>query len=117
MFQILSIVALLSGEDIFINNILDFEKRGEALTSHAKFQNEFGDHLTLLNVFKAYSKTERKKIWCHENFLNSRNLGYANEVRNQLGEICSRLNLEFTSCGNQFDQVRLSNFHQITNSC
>lgn len=78
------------------------------MVSHAKFQNEFGDHLTLLNAFKAYSKTERPKIWCHENFLNSRNMGYANEVRNQLKEICSRLNLEFSSCGNQFDQVILS---------
>lgn len=103
-FQALSIIALLSGEDIFIN-IHDSERRGDALTSHATFQSEFGDHLTLLNVFKAYARIERPKIWCHEKFLNNRNLAYAQEVRNQLSEICSRANLEFSSCGNQFDQV------------
>lgn len=103
--QALSIVALLSGEDVFINNIHDTDRRGDALVAHAKFENEFGDHLTLLNVFKAYAKAERPKTWCHDNFLNIRNLGYALEVRNQLSEICKRVNLDFESCGNQFDQV------------
>lgn len=99
-------VALLSGEDVFLNNIHDSERRGDALTAHAKFENEFGDHLTLLNVFKAYAKSERPKTWSHDNFLNVRNLNYALEVRNQLSEICFRLNLEFSSCGSKFDQVR-----------
>lgn len=96
---------MLSGEEIFINNIHDSERRGDALTAHTKFENEFGDHLTLLNVFKAYIKAERPKTWCHDNFLNIRNLGYALEVRKQLIEICKRVNLEFSSCGNKFDQV------------
>lgn len=104
-FQILSIIALLSGEEVFINNIHDSDRRGDALTAHAKFENEFGDHLTLLNVFKAYVKSERPKTWCHDNFLNTRNLGYALEVRKQLNEICTRVNLEVSSCGNNFDQV------------
>lgn len=100
----LSIVALLSGEEIFLN-IHDSERRGDALTAHAKFENKFGDHLTLLNVFKAYAKAERVKTWCHENYLNQRNLAYALEVRNQLSEICKHLKLEFSSCGTNFDQV------------
>lgn len=96
---------MLSGEEIFINNIHDSERRGDALIAHAKFENDSGDHLTLLNVFKAYEKCERPKTWCHENFLNIRNLSYAAEVKNQLSEICSRVNLELSSCGNKFDQV------------
>lgn len=99
---------MLSGEEIFINNIHDTERRGDAITAHAKFENEFGDHLTLLNVFKAYVKAERPKTWCHDNFLNVRNLAYALEVRNQLEEICTRNNLEVSSCGNKFDQVSFS---------
>lgn len=101
----LSIIAVLSGEEIFINNIHDTDRRGDALTAHAKFENQYGDHLTLLNVFKAYSKSERVKTWCHDNFLNNRNLLYASDVRKQLKEICTRLRLEFKSCGNNFDQV------------
>lgn len=103
--QMLSIIAVLSGEEIFINNIHDTDRRGDALTAHAKFENQYGDHLTLLNVFKAYRKSERIKTWCHDNFLNSRNLLYASDVRKQLKEICTRLRLEYNSCGNNFDQV------------
>lgn len=100
----LSLVAVLSGEDIFLN-FYDGERRAEALTAHAKFENKHGDHLTLLNVYKAFSKNDKVKVWCHENYLNNRNLTYALDVRKQLSEICHRLDLEFSSCGNNFDQV------------
>lgn len=103
-FQILTIVAVLSSEDIYVN-FFDSEKRADALTAHAKFENKYGDHLTLLNVFKASPKTEKVKVWCQENYLNTRNLTYALSVRNQLSVICKRLNLEFSSCGSNFDQV------------
>lgn len=101
----LSIVAILSGEDIFVNCI-DNEKRAETLVAHSKFENEHGDHLTLLNVYKTYSKTEKVKVWCQDNYLNHRNLTYASEVRKQLAEICKRLELETSSCGTNFAQVR-----------
>lgn len=117
----MSIVAVLSGEEVFFSNIHDTDKRGDALTAHAKFENEFGDHLTFLNVFKAFAKSDRPKTWCHDNFLNNRNLTYALDVRKQLSEICSRLNLEFSTCGSKFDQVcvcslsvLISQFHQTT---
>lgn len=95
---------MLAGEDIFFN-CYDSEKRADALTAHAKFENKTGDHLTLLNVFKTFLKTEKVKLWCHDNYLNCRNLTYASDVRKQLKEICQRLNLDFSSCGNNFDQV------------
>lgn len=101
----LTVVSLLSGEDIFINNIFDVERRGLALTARARFESEFGDHLTMLNVYRAYSNVERTKSWCHENYLNNRNLGYAVEVRNQLSAICARIGLEVESCGKNLDQV------------
>lgn len=104
LFQMLSLVAVLSGEDVF-QNFFDSERRAQALTAHAKFENKHGDHLTLLNVYKAFSKNEKVNRWCHENFLNSRNLTYAVDVRKQLNDICQRLDLEFSSCGNHFDQV------------
>lgn len=97
-----------------MNNLHDNEKRNNALIAHAKFENESGDHLTLLNVFKAYVKAGRPKIWCHENYLNTNNLNYAQEVRNQLKDICTRMNLEFASCGNQFDKVKCVIFLKMT---
>lgn len=100
----LSLVSLLSGEDIFLS-FYDNEKRVDAWTAHSKFENKFSDHLTLLNVFRALPKSERIKLWCHENYLNARHLAYALEVRSQLSDICKRLKLEFSSCGNNLDQV------------
>lgn len=107
----LSLVAILSGEEVFLN-ICDSERRADALTAHAKFENKRGDHLTLLNVYKAFAKNERAKLWCHENYLNNRNLTYAIDVRRQLNDICQRLGLEFSSCGNNFDHVNATiTFH------
>lgn len=100
----LSLVAVMSSEEVFVT-LYDSEKRAEALVAHAKFENKYGDHLTLLNVFKAIPKIDNLKVWCHENYLNGRNLTYANEVRKQLSDICKRQDLEFSSCGKNFDQV------------
>lgn len=101
--EMLSLVAILSGENIFVSSI---EKREQAALAHAKFESKHGDHLMLLNVYKAFEKTEKIKLWCHDNFLNTRNLLYARDVRNQLLEISERLSLPISSCGNDMDQVR-----------
>lgn len=111
LLQILSIVAILSGEEIFVNCHTS-ENRADALTAHARFENKNGDHLTLLNAFKTYSNIERVKVWCQENFLNSRNLAYASQVRKQLSDICERIELELSSCGNNFDQVYTIEMHR-----
>lgn len=100
----LSIVAILSGETIFYLTD-DPDKRAEALKAHAKFESIHGDHLTLLNVYNEFKKIERHRIFCHDNYLNHRNLEYAQEVRRQLSDICDRLQLEPSTCGNDFDQV------------
>lgn len=46
------------------------------------------------------------QLWCHENFLNSRSLMYAREIRHQLSETVQRLNLQMNSCGKNFNKVR-----------
>jgi ATP-dependent RNA helicase DHX33 len=61
--EILCIVALLSGENVFVSSL---DKREEMLTAHSKFRSEYGDHLTMLNVFKGFEKTEKLKV--RENF-------------------------------------------------
>ncbi|XP_061390522.1 ATP-dependent RNA helicase DHX33 [Musca vetustissima] len=103
MEEMLSLVSVLSSENIFVSSV---EKREQAALAHAKFHSKHGDHLTLLNVFSAFQKTEKIKLWCHDNFLNTRNLSYARDVRKQLLEIVERLDLQVNSCGNNFDQLR-----------
>lgn len=108
----LSIVSILSGESIFYLSE-DPEKRADALKAHAKFESIHGDHLTLLNVYNESKKTDRHKVFCHDNYLNSRNLEYARDVRRQLSEICERLEMESSTCGNDFDKVKLFFYHYL----
>lgn len=100
--EIVSIVAVLSSENIFHNPL---QKREEALRARQKFVSPLGDHITLLNVFKTFCKTSLKKQWCKENYLNHRNLSYSFDVRQQLLNICQRFNLTINSCGHTMDQV------------
>ncbi|TDG44900.1 hypothetical protein AWZ03_008708 [Drosophila navojoa] len=103
MEEMLSLVAALSSDNVFIGHT---DKSELAALAHAKFQSKHGDHLTLLNVFSTFQKTEKPKIWCHDNFLNIRNLNYARNVRNQLAEISTKLNLALNSCGDNTDAVK-----------
>ncbi|XP_052850765.1 ATP-dependent RNA helicase DHX33 isoform X2 [Drosophila gunungcola] len=94
MEEILSLVSVLSSDHVFVSNS---DKNEMAALAHAKFQSKHGDHLTLLNVFNAFCKTEKPKMWSHDNYLNLRSLTYARNVRRQLAEISERLNLVFNS--------------------
>lgn len=100
----LTIVAILSGENIFYESH-DPDVKQRALLAHAKFASEHGDHLTLLNVYRAFASSVREKSWCHENCLNYRNLNYARDVRGQLSDICEQLGLAMGSCGDDVDKV------------
>lgn len=52
-------VAVLSSENIFHTPL---HKRDEAIKVKQKFVSPVGDHLTLLNVFKAFCKAPLKKV-------------------------------------------------------
>ncbi|GBP11895.1 ATP-dependent RNA helicase DHX33 [Eumeta japonica] len=100
--EALSVVAVLSSENIFHSPM---HKREEALKVKQKFVSPHSDHITLLNVFKAFCNAPLKKQWCKENYLHHRNLSYAFDIRQQLLAICQRLNLPIKSCGTAVDQV------------
>ncbi|XP_073986737.1 ATP-dependent RNA helicase DHX33 isoform X2 [Rhodnius prolixus] len=101
--EVLSVISVLSGESIFVNNLA---KRDEAAAAKSKFASSYGDHVTLLNIFRGYKNTPTKQAWCYENFLSSRNLEYATKVRKQLGDICRKCNISVSSCGQDFDALR-----------
>lgn len=57
--EILDLVSILSVENIFVETI---DRKDQALAAHSKFHSKYGDHLTLLNVFKAFKKVDRVKV-------------------------------------------------------
>ena len=94
----------------------DMERREEASEARAKFAHSSGDHMTLLNVFRAYQelvessssnagefssnastgvhtsipksvRAERRE-WCKRHYLNERALNEALDIQAQLRRVC-----------------------------
>ncbi|KAH9519399.1 putative ATP-dependent RNA helicase dhx33 [Bulinus truncatus] len=101
--ELLSIVAVLSVESVLVTVS---NKRKECAAVHQKFMSSEGDHITLLNIYRAYKSVNGNKSWCFDNFINARNMHTAQEIRKQLREICERNNMTFTSCGRDTTSIR-----------
>lgn len=101
--EVLSIVSLLSVDTVLYNPPA---RREEVLAARKKFTSSEGDHMTLLNIYRAFKKVSGNKEWCRENFVNSRNMSLVKEVQAQLREICLKLNLKLESCGADTGNVR-----------
>lgn len=84
--EILDIIAMLSSESVFLEP--NANNRETALAQHAKFQTQYGDHLSLLKVLIQFKKSNDQKKFCTDHFLNLRNLSHALKVREQLETIC-----------------------------
>lgn len=83
--EILSIAAMLSVPQVFVR---PRESARAADEAKARFAHVDGDHLTLLNVYHAYKQHAGDGDWCYQNFLNSRALKSADNVRGQLVRAC-----------------------------
>ncbi|XP_034406621.1 ATP-dependent RNA helicase DHX33 [Cyclopterus lumpus] len=101
--EILSIVSLLSVDTVLFNPPA---RREEVLAARKKFASSEGDHVTLLNIYRAFKKVNGNKEWCRENFVNSRNMGLVKDVQAQLRDICLKLNMKLQSCGADTGSVR-----------
>ncbi|XP_053652138.1 ATP-dependent RNA helicase DHX33 [Cherax quadricarinatus] len=101
--EILTIVAVLSSESIYIN---PSGKKDVAANTRRKFTSVEGDHITMLKIFRAFKASKENKVWAHENYLNHRNLMYAIAVRKQLVQVCQRCDISIVSCQQNFDSVR-----------
>ncbi|KAG9046467.1 putative ATP-dependent RNA helicase dhr2 [Tulasnella sp. UAMH 9824] len=120
--SLLSVISMLSTTGKVFYDSKDREAAAEA---KLKFRHKSGDHLTLLNVLKAYeevvlgakvelddgrskgkrvemdsngrssSKRNIAKEWCKANFLSERALKEALDIRKQLRETCERQGVDW----------------------
>ena len=79
--EILTIIAMIQTGNIFYR---PREKQAQADQKRAKFFQPEGDHLTLLAVYEAWKSNNFSGPWCFENFVQSRSLRRAQDVRKQL---------------------------------
>jgi len=92
--EILSIVSMLSVPHVFIRPP---EAKKEADEAKDRFAHVDGDHLTLLNVFHAFKQNNMDANWCYDNFLSHRSLKSADNVRQQLAKIMTKMNMKLVS--------------------
>nr|KAJ0212274.1 hypothetical protein LSAT_V11C400184800 [Lactuca sativa] len=115
--EMLIVVAMLSVESIFY---APRDKLEESRTVIKSFSSPEGDHITLLNVYRASleflekNKMENSKEkaeknlrkWCKDNFVNSRSLKHARDIYNQIRENVERMGLKISSCGDDMVPLR-----------
>lgn len=100
--EILTVVAMLSVQNVFYR---PKEKQAQSDMKRAKFFQPEGDHLTLLTVYNAWKASKFSNPWCHENFLQARELRRAEDVRKQLLAILERYKMPVESCGKNWKRV------------
>jgi pre-mRNA-splicing factor ATP-dependent RNA helicase DHX16 len=103
--EVLTIMAML-GESgsLFIR---PKDKKLHAAAAQAHFTSkEGGDHLTLLNIYKAFEESGYDILWCKEMFLNYRSLTRARDVREQLVNLCERVEVQPSSIGTDDVAIR-----------
>ncbi|KAM3341197.1 pre-mRNA-splicing factor ATP-dependent RNA helicase DEAH10 isoform X1 [Capsicum galapagoense] len=107
--EMLICVAMLSVESIFYAPREKLEESRNALKS---FASPEGDHLTLLNVYRAADEFFQKnkmvnseekaeknlRKWCKDNYINNRSLKHARDIHSQILRNVEQMGLRVTSC-------------------
>ncbi|KAJ4880660.1 hypothetical protein Rs2_37715 [Raphanus sativus] len=101
--EVLTVIAMIQTENIFYR---PREKQAQADQKKAKFFQPEGDHLTLLAVYEAWKAKNFSSQWCVENFIQSRSLRRAQDVRKQLLSIMDRYKLDVVSAGRNLTKIR-----------
>ncbi|KAG8736516.1 putative ATP-dependent RNA helicase dhr2 [Ceratobasidium sp. 414] len=98
--DVIDILALLSASS---KVMLDppTEQREAALEARQKFIHRSGDHLTLLNVLRAYVEVSEAndrantRSWCNSNWFGERALKEALSIRAQLRSTCQHMKIDW----------------------
>ncbi|XP_020829304.1 putative pre-mRNA-splicing factor ATP-dependent RNA helicase DHX32 isoform X1 [Phascolarctos cinereus] len=93
--EMLTIAAMVTAPECF----LPLPPRAEeAWQRRMSLSHPEGDHLTLLNVYKAYQEVSKDCVekWCTDHFLSSSALRTADSIRDELLDIVRRIELPYT---------------------
>ncbi|CAH8392456.1 unnamed protein product [Eruca vesicaria subsp. sativa] len=102
-YEILTMIAMIQTGNIFYR---PREKQSQAEQKRSKFFQPEGDHLMLLAVYEAWKAKNFSGQWCFENFIQSRSLRRAHDVRKQLLSIMDKYKLDVVSAGKNLMKIR-----------
>ncbi len=103
--EVVTIVALLSVESITYS---PSDRRDHVNKIRQKFISSEGDHVTLLNTYRAHKNVKGNHEWCKEHFINNRAMKTVYKVRNQLRDLCQKYSIPLNSCGKDNSMIRQS---------
>ena len=97
MNEILSLVSILSVQNPFMRPKDNMDAADDA---KLLFKNNNGDHLTLLTAYNHFKLNDADPNWCKKFFINIRSMKAADDVRNQLCKILTKLNIQVPQTNN-----------------
>jgi ATP-dependent RNA helicase DHX8/PRP22 len=103
--DVTTIVSCLSVSHIFYRPRIN---RDEADRKKGLFHHPAGDHITMLQVYKAWERNNYAKEWCEENFINEKGLWEAKEMKEQLLSILIFHGIEIHSAGMNFMRIQIA---------
>lgn len=106
--EIIDILSLIVSGPVWVDRSSERESSAQA---RQKFISREGDHLTAMNVLRAYmalkeDKSDSPARWAKENYVNTKTLQAALKVREQLKDLAVREGMDpLTSCGGELDRA------------
>jgi pre-mRNA-splicing factor ATP-dependent RNA helicase DHX16 len=82
------------------------DKRVHADKAHKNFIKPGGDHFTLLNIFEQWAESSYSQSWCYENFVQYKCLTRVRDIRDQLAQLCERVEVVVESLPNEIIPVQ-----------
>ena len=103
--EIVTLCAMMQVKNVLYSPSSGKEKQ-KAASIHREFYAQEGDHMTLLNVFTAFTTNNRSKSWCDKHYASFSSLNRAFNIREQLLKYLRRFNVELSSARG-FDDVKI----------
>lgn len=82
------------------------DKKVHAEQAHKTFVKPGGDHFTLLNIFEQWSEAGYSQQWCMENFVQFKSISRVRDIRDQLAQLCDRVEVIIESTPNEVVPVQ-----------
>ncbi|WWD17844.1 hypothetical protein CI109_102288 [Kwoniella shandongensis] len=102
--EVLTIISMLQESGSLLYRPKD--KRVHADKAHKNFIKQGGDHFTLLNIFEQWVESSYSQQWCLENFIQFKSLGRVRDIRDQLAQLCDRVEVVIESTPNETTPVQ-----------
>ncbi|CAN6988234.1 unnamed protein product [Brassica rapa subsp. trilocularis] len=104
--EIITIAAMLStGSSIFYRPT----RNQQYLADNARmsfYTDNAGDHIALLRVYNSWKEMNYSSQWCYENYIQSKSMRRARDIREQIAGLLKRIGVELTSNSEDLDAVK-----------